>query len=90
MVHEAYTIFDCVFVSDVVGLLTSLHYDFIVDAGQNLATIAMFELTDERFDFYQCRLVLFRIFQVFLLKLLSFMFDLFSGELLSVCCMGDS
>lgn len=65
MVHEAYTIFDCVFVSDVFGLLTSLHYDFVVDARQNLATIARFGLTDERFDFYQCRLDLFRIFQVF-------------------------
>jgi tRNA A37 threonylcarbamoyladenosine dehydratase len=56
-------IFKCMFIADVVGLLTSLHYDYIVDARDNLATVARLELTDERCDVF-CWLVLFRIFEV--------------------------
>jgi hypothetical protein len=42
-----------------MGLLTSLHYDFVVDAADSLATVVRLELADERFDFYTYRFFFF-------------------------------
>lgn len=38
-----------------MGLLTSLHYDYVVDVAESLATVVRLELTDERYDFYSYR-----------------------------------
>jgi hypothetical protein len=40
-----------VYVLDVMGLLTSIHYDFIVYAADSLATVVRLELTDEMLIF---------------------------------------
>lgn len=42
-----------------MGLLTSLHYDYMVDVAESLATIVRLELTDERYDFYSYRFFFF-------------------------------
>jgi hypothetical protein len=37
-----------------MGLLTALHYDYVVDAAYNLATVVRMELTDMRLVILPC------------------------------------
>jgi len=40
------------FVIDVIGLLIALHYDYIIDAAENLITVVRLKQTNERYVTY--------------------------------------
>jgi len=46
--HECVKVFFFLIFVDVMGLLTGLYYDYVVDSYDNMSTVFRLELTDDR------------------------------------------